>query len=108
MSRPTINRPESSDAIRTEDVKTVRSNSLHPLFDYIKNESSIFNKLINAVNVDKNNYNPKTDIKPVLETDRKHINSCISMMMQYLDCRDINPEYHCEEIREYMLKIKCI
>jgi hypothetical protein len=108
MSRPTIHRPECRKPEQTEDIKSVRTSSLRPMFDYIKSDSSIFCRLITAIRVDKNDYIPTTDIKPILITDRKHINSCMSIMSEYLDCRDINPEYKCEELREFMLKIKCI
>ena len=74
MSRPTINRPESIEKIQNEDVKTVRSSSLRPVYDYIKSDASIFCKLIGDIRVDKINYKPSTDIKPILLADRKQIN----------------------------------
>ena len=107
MSRPTINRPESSDTIRTEDVKTVRSNSLRPVFDYINDDTSLFNKLIYSVKVNKP-YKPSSKIEPILPNDNKHITSCISTMSEYLNCREKNPEYKCEEIRDFLLRNKCI
>ena len=107
MSRPTINRPESSDKFQTEDVGNVRSNSLRPVFDYINDESSWFNKLIYSVKVNTH-YKPSSKIDPILQNDKKHINSCMSIMSDYLKCREIKPEYKCEEIREFLLRIKCI
>ena len=108
MSRPTINRPESIEKIQNEDVKTVRSSSLKPVYDYIKSDASIFCKLIGDIRVDKINYKPSTDIKPILLADRKQINTCMSVLSEYLSCREINPEYKCEEIRDFLLIIKCI
>ena len=107
MSRPTINRPESANNNTNEDVKTIRSNSLRPVFDYINDESSWFNKLIYSVKVNTH-YKPSSKIEPILPNDKKHINNCMSIMTKYLNCRDEKPEYKCEEIREFLLKIKCI
>jgi hypothetical protein len=106
MSRPTINRPESSN-IEIIDVFPLRSTSLRPAYKYI-NETPLFNKLLNAVKLNRNNYKPSNDIKPILTADRKQINTCMSIMSEYLNCREINPEYKCEEIREFLLRIKCI
>ena len=108
MSRPTIIRLNSNINDQNEEQGNVRACSLRPMINFIRNESSTFNKLLNAVNIDKSKYQPSTDIKPILATDREQINTCISIMSEYLNCRDINPEYKCEEIREFLLKIKCI
>ena len=108
MSRPTIHRPESTKPDQTEDSGTVRSCSLRPMINYIRNETSLFNKLISAISIDKCEYNPTSHIKPILPNDKKQISTCMSIMSEYSDCRDINPEYKCEELREFMLKIKCI
>ena len=108
MSRPTINRNECTNNESTEHSGTVRSCSLRPMINYIRDEMPLFNKLLNAVNIDRSEYNPTSDIKPILPNDKKQISTCISIMSEYLNCREINPEYKCEEIREFLLKIKCI
>lgn len=96
------------DGQNDETKNPVRSSSLHPMFNYIRNDTSLFKQLIDCVTIDKNDYHPSTDIKPILKHDKEHINTCMQVMLEFINCREINPEYNCEQIRDFLIRIKCI
>ena len=54
-------------------------------------------------------YKPTTDIIPLTtKNNKKHLYNCVNVMYKYVDCRENLPEYKCENIREFMIKMKCV
>lgn len=108
MSRPSMHRTNNKNLEQDDNLNSVRTSSLHPMFNYIRNDSSLFKQLLDSVTIDKKHYEPSIDIKPILKHDKEHIKTCIKIMSEFIDCRQINPEYNCEQYRDFLLRIKCI
>lgn len=90
MSRPPIHRTEYySDSLRCT--------SLKPFFQTIIDRTKVVEK------------KPTTNVKPIMNpSEKEHLLVCFEHFKNYIDCREINPEYNCEAYRQYILKLKCI
>jgi hypothetical protein len=90
MSRPTIHKPEYY-------TDTPRTSSLKPIIQTIIEK------------VKCKDYTPSSKIEPIVsESEKNHLCVCAAHFKNYLECRDINPEYRCEQYKQYMIKLKCI